>query len=152
MRRALKNDIPLLIRLMAEFYAESGYALDRAHASAAFETLLHDERLGNVWVIQADGLDVGHVVITHRFAMEYGGSIACIDDLYVAPAYRNRGLSVAALTEIRRACEASGIRAITVEVGHSNGAAQTVYRRLGLVEASDRQLLILALAAPAHVV
>ncbi len=32
------------------------------------------------------------------------------------------------------------------------GPAQTVYRRVGFVEAADRQLLALALANPAHAV
>jgi hypothetical protein len=36
-------------------------------------------------------------------------------------------------------------------VSYRNGPAQTVYRRLGLAEAPDRQLLALALASPAHV-
>jgi predicted CXXCH cytochrome family protein len=46
----------------------------------------------------------------------------------------------------------AGIRALTVEVGHNNGPAETVYRRIGLAEAADRQLLALALAAPTHIV
>ena len=34
MRRANSGDIPLLLDLMADFYAEGGYALDRSHAAA----------------------------------------------------------------------------------------------------------------------
>jgi ribosomal protein S18 acetylase RimI-like enzyme len=56
------------------------------------------------------------------------------------------------LVRVRDFCQSMGIRAITVEVGHNNGAAQTVYRRLGLVEIPDRQLLALALVNPTHVI
>jgi GNAT superfamily N-acetyltransferase len=97
-------------------------------------------------------MDVGYVVLTLKFGMEYGGSIACLDDLFVVPASRNRGLSTAALFQIRDFCKSIGVRAITVEVGHKNGSAQTVYRRLGLTELLDRQLLALALAPPTHVI
>ena len=86
MRRAGPNDIPLLVDLMAGFYAEAGYQLDHAHAAGAFETILADERLGHVWIIQAEDRDVGHIVLTLKYAMEYGGTIACVDDLYVKPA------------------------------------------------------------------
>jgi GNAT superfamily N-acetyltransferase len=145
-RLAQPHDIATLVTLMAEFYAESNYKLDRA-----FATILADERLGYVWiVVDENAKDVGYILLTLRYAMEYGGSIACLDDLFIVPLSRNRGLSTAALVRVRDFCQSIGIRAITVEVGHSNGAAQTVYRRLGLVEVPDRQLLALALANSTH--
>lgn len=152
MRQASRADISLLVDLMADFYAEGGYQLERERASNAFDALIANPRLGFAWIIESEGCDVGHVVITLRYAMEYGGLIACLDDLYVKQDWRNRGLSGAALREIKHFCEAAGIRAMTVEVGFSNGPAQSVYRRAGFTEAVDRQLLALALAAPSHVV
>jgi GNAT superfamily N-acetyltransferase len=152
MRRATASDIPVLLDLMADFYAESGYEIDRERATGAFAAVLADERLGYVWIIQTDRQDVGHIVLTLRYGMEYGGLIACLDDLYVKPAYRNRGLSTAALIEVRNLCESIGIRAMTVEVGHSNAPAQKVYRRVGFADAEGRQLLALGLAAPTHAV
>jgi GNAT superfamily N-acetyltransferase len=151
MRRAAPNDIPLLVGLMGEFYAEAGYDLNHARAAEAFAAVVADERLGYVWIIEAENQDVGHIVITLRYAMEYGGFVACLDDLYVTSSWRNKGLSTAALMEVRNFCESAGIRALTVEVGHKNGPAQTVYRRAGFVEAEDRQLLVLPLAAPTHI-
>jgi GNAT superfamily N-acetyltransferase len=151
MRQASTNDIPLLVGLMAEFYAEAGYELDHARARAAFAAILADERLGYVWIIRSEHHDVGHMVLTFRYAMEYGGLIGCLDDLYVKPDWRNRGLSTGALVEARNFCEKADIRALTVEVGHNNGPAQTVYRRVGFAETAGRLLLALALAPPTHI-
>jgi GNAT superfamily N-acetyltransferase len=142
----------MLVNLMADFYGEAGYTLDRERATAAFGAALDNERLGYVWIIQGEQHDVGHLVVTLKFAMEYGGLVGCLDDLYVQPEWRNKGLSTAALTEVRHFCEQAGIRALTVEVGHQNHPAQKVYRRLGFTEPPDRQLLALALASPAHLV
>jgi GNAT superfamily N-acetyltransferase len=152
MRAATRADLSTLIRLMTAFYAEAGYALDRALATAAFEALLTDQRLGYVWLIQAKLEVVGHLVVTLKFAMEYGGMVACIDDLYVDPASRNKGLGTAALLHVKEVAMKSGIRAVTVEVGFGNGPAQAAYRRVGFVETTGRQLLSLALAAPSHAV
>jgi ribosomal protein S18 acetylase RimI-like enzyme len=152
MRRANIEDIPLLINLMASFYSESGYNLDHPLAEEAFATLLSKEHLGSVWLIDEAGQPVGYVVLTFRFGMEYGGLMACLDDLYVLPEYRNKGLSTAALDHVRAFCDESKICAITVEVAPNNGPAQTVYRRLGLAEAPGRQLLVLPLTKPAHTV
>jgi len=150
MRRATLSDIPALVALMAEFYAESGFELDRPLAESAFSAIIGDERLGIVWIIECDGEDVGHVVMTLRFGMEFAGLIACVDDLYVRPSHRGKGLAVAALSEIRELCKNRGVRAMTVEVGHGNVPAQAAYRRIGFAEAPDRQLLSLALASAAH--
>ena len=84
--------------------------------------------------------------------MEYGGSMACVDDLFVVPHGRNKGLATAALVQVRDFGKSIDVRAITVEVSHNNGSAQTVYRHLGLAKASDRQLLALALSSPAHII
>src|ERR1035438_7054850 len=130
MRRASPNDIPLLVGLMAEFYAETGYDLNHARAARAFAAILADERLGYVRIIQIEHQDVGHIVLTLKYAMEYSGLVACLDDLYVKPDWRNKGLSTAALVEVRKFCEVAGIRALTVEVGHKTRPAQTVYRRV----------------------
>jgi len=151
MRRANHNDVPLLVSLMAEFYAEADYPLNHEAAASAFAALIADQRLGHIWVIQEQNLDVGHVVVCLRFAMEYGGVVACLDDLYVRGSSRNRGLAGTALRELRRFCEMSGIRAITVEVGEDNAPAQAVYRRAGFEEAAGRQVLALGLATPTHV-
>jgi GNAT superfamily N-acetyltransferase len=53
MRKALSEDIPRLVALMVEFYAEAGYPLNQQRAAEAFTTLVHDERLGQVWLIEA---------------------------------------------------------------------------------------------------
>jgi len=152
MRRASLQDVPTLLALMEEFYAEAGYVLDRTLAGAAFEALLSDEHLGYVWLIDEDVRTVGYVVVTLRFGMEYAGIIACLDDLFVVPASRNKGFSTAALAEVRDFCTARGVRAMTVEVGVDNAPAQAVYRRTGLVVAPNRQVLAMALASPAHAV
>ena len=135
---------------MAEFYAEAGYVLDRAHAGEAFAALLADQRLGRVWLIRTGSQDVGYVVVTLVFGMEYGGLMAVVDDFYVQPASRNAGLGTAALAEVRETCAGLGVRAMSVEVGADNAAAQAVYRRTGFVSV-DRTLMSLRLAAPTHV-
>lgn len=152
MRKAGAEDIPLLIGLMREFYAEGGYELEPTRAAEAFAAVISDERLGFVWIIQDGQEDVGHAVLTLRYAMEYGGMVGCLDDLYVRPAWRNKGLSTAGLAAVRKFCENLAIRALTVEVGFDNVPAQRVYERAGFVEAAGRQLLVLPLASPTHVV
>ena len=150
MRAAQAHDVPRLVEFMASFYAESDFVLDRERAAAAFTALLADPRLGRVWIMQHEAVDVGYVVVTFAFGMEYGGLIAVVDDFYVEPAFRNKGIGTAGVAEVRRVCSREGIRGMSVEVGGENAAAQAVYRHAGFVHL-DRALMGLRLAAPTHV-
>ncbi len=149
MRRASPDDVQQLVTLMAEFYSESPYVLNRRRATEAFTALLADERLGCVWFIQAKSQDVGYVVVTFCYSMEYGGRNAVLDDFYIQAAFRGAGLGKAALAEVRSFCVNQGIRAVHVETGHDNPVAQAVYRSAGFVN-TNRQHLTLSLAEPTH--
>jgi GNAT superfamily N-acetyltransferase len=149
MRRASPSDVQQLVAMMDEFYAEGGYPLNRHRAAEAFAPLLADDRLGYVFFIQAGDVDVGYVVVTLCYSMEYGGPNAFVDDLFVRQAFRGAGLGTAALTEVRALCAKRGVRAIHVETGRDNAAAQAVYRRVGFTH-TDRQLLTLRLASATH--
>src|ERR1017187_3523480 len=120
MKRASPSDVPQLVTMMDEFHAEFGYPLNHQHATEAFATLLADDRLGCVWFIQADGQDVGYLVLTLCHSMEYGGLTAFVDDLFVRLPFRRLGLATAALTEVRAFCVQRGVRAIHVETGRDN--------------------------------
>jgi hypothetical protein len=56
--------------------------------------------------------------------MEYGGVIAFVDDLFVRPPFRRAGLATAALAQVRNFCMEQGVRALFVETGRDNVAAQ----------------------------
>jgi ribosomal protein S18 acetylase RimI-like enzyme len=143
------QDVDRLVDLMAEFYGESRYPLNRRRAAEAFATLLTDEQLGKVWLIQTQSKDVGYLVVTLGYSMEYGGRDAFVDDLFIRPAFRNQGLGTQALAEARAFWAAQEVRAVHLEVGRDNAAAQALYRRAGF-EDTERQLLTLRLAEPTH--
>ena len=149
-RKASSADLHQLVELMAEFYAEAGYPLNRTLAADAFAALIGDERLGYAWLIQAEGSDAGYVVLTLTFSMEYGGPSAFVDDLFIRPAFRGQGLGTRVLTEVRAFCLGLGVRAVHLEVGRDNMPAQTVYRKMGF-SPTDRELLTLMLSDPTHV-
>ena len=149
MRAATHQDLPRLLEMMAEFYAESGYALDHARAALGFTSLLNDQSLGRVWLVESGVEAAGYVLVTHVFSMEYGGVAAFVDDFFVRVSFRGAGLGTSMLEDLRASTTGMGIRALFVEVGPENAVAQQVYRRAGFRE-SNRQLLMLPLASPTH--
>jgi ribosomal protein S18 acetylase RimI-like enzyme len=148
-RQAGKADLPVLLTLMNEFYAEAGYPLNLDRARAAFLPLLGPGHLGQVLLIEVGGEAAGHLVLTFGYSMEYGGRNAFVDDLFIRPAFRGRGLGAHIVAQARTICEELGVRAMHLEVARDNAAAQAVYRGAGFRE-TERQLLTLALELPTH--
>jgi GNAT superfamily N-acetyltransferase len=148
-RKASPADLETLVAMMTEFYAEADYPLNPARAREAFQVLLDDPGLGEVWLAQVEGREAGYMVLTFGYSMEYGGRDAFIDDLFVRPTYRRAGLGSALVGHAREVCAARGVRALHLEVGRDNSGARRVYQRAGFA-GHDRQLLTLALAPPTH--
>ena len=140
-KRATTDDIASLLSLMHDFYAESGFAVNRASAGAALRALLSNFALGCIWLAYADKSPVGHVVLTVRFTMEHEGLSGYIDDLYVRPQYRRGGVGRHLLTELVVECRRRGCKSLQVEVGHSNVAALSLYERFGLHATTDGRVL-----------
>ena len=138
-RPATHADIPQLVELMHEFYAESSFPLARAWAARAFARLLDDPSRGAPWIVDIDGTPAGHAVLSVRFAMEFGGLIGYIDDLFVRPAFRRQGAARAALDALIEECRRRECRALLVEVDPGNALAQALYRRLGLLPLDDER-------------
>lgn len=147
-RRAEPADTPTLVQLMREFYEESSFPLDEAWAARAFDRLMADPACGAVWLIEDGGAPAGHVVLSVRYTMEFGGLSAYIDDLFVRPVYRRQGAASIGLNALLAECRRRGCRAIHVEAGAGNDAANALYRRYGLVPVDDdRQTFRLVLPA-----
>ena len=148
-RRAEHSDIPQLVELMRAFYAESSFRLDRDGARRAFECLIAEPVHGAVWLIECDGVPVGHIVLSLRFTMEFGGLSGYIDDLFVRPTHRRRGAARAGLEALFAECHRRGCRSIHVEVSSDNEAANVLYRRYGLVLGDDARRTLRVVWQPA---
>jgi GNAT superfamily N-acetyltransferase len=124
MRKAILAGAPQWLELMRAFYAEAGLVLADAHAAKTFATLLADEPLGAVWLLEGAGELAGYLVLTWCYSMEYGGTKAVLDDFYEVPPRRGRGMGQVVLAALPDLCRARGLRAVSVEVVLTNAIAQ----------------------------
>jgi ribosomal protein S18 acetylase RimI-like enzyme len=127
---------------MEEFYGESNYPLDQQWARSSLLELISRSELGCIWLARSDGGTIGHVVLTTRYTMEHGGLSAYIDDLFVRPAFRRKGVGRALLRELFRECRRRGCKSVQVEVAPGNVPALGLYTAFGLLPHEEsRQLL-----------
>jgi len=139
-RPAHADDVPRLLELMANFYAEDGMSFVRERAEPALRRLIADRTVGWVTVTCHSGTIVGYLAATLGYSLEFGGPYGLIDEVYIQPEYRNHGLGTALIEEMLRSSAAQGLVAVRLELERVNDGALRLYQRLSF-EKHDRDLM-----------
>jgi len=141
-REATPADAPALLRMMRALAEQEPGAIefDEAAAGAALRMFLTEPRLGRMWVLRQQDTAVGYVVLTLGFSFEFRGQDAFIDELYIEPPYRRRGLGRLAMEFAEQRAKELGANAVHLEVDEGNDPAMELYRRIGYVD-HDRHLM-----------
>src|SRR3954468_4124935 len=90
LRVAVAADHAAILALAVDFYAEDGFTTPRAKLAEHLSHLLVSAA-AHAAVIEAGGEIVAFAISTSSYGLE-NGLIAELEDLYVAPAFRRRGL------------------------------------------------------------
>jgi ribosomal protein S18 acetylase RimI-like enzyme len=135
---ASAEDGARLLEFARAFHAEDGHSLDSQGEEAIAQ--LPGEPMARCWLIREHGSSIGYVVLTLGYSIEYGGRNAFIDDLYLVPDARGRGVGTHVMGFVEDQAVALGVRALHLEVDVDNLRAQELYRRSGFTE-SGRRLL-----------
>jgi ribosomal protein S18 acetylase RimI-like enzyme len=139
-RLAAPPDLEAVLALHRDFFAEDGYAFDAEESRRNLARLLAEPGLGRVFVLEEAGSLAGYLVLTFGFSLEFGGRDALVDELYVAPGQRGRGLGTQALAAAEAACRGLEIRTVHLVVERHKAGARELYRRLGFV-APERDVM-----------
>lgn len=134
------KDLDRLVALMRAFSLDQHTPFDEPRTRANIRSLTLDETYAAIRMIQDAGVVVGYLVVTFGFSFEFGGPDAFIDEIYVVPAHRGRGLGRQAVAEAERLCEARDVRALHLEMDADNAAALRVCRSAGFRD-HDRRLM-----------
>ena len=121
------QDIPAVIEMMEEFYAIDGYPIDPAVSRDLMLEFLENDILGKGWLIMADGEVMGYVILTFVFSFEYKGRIAFLDELFISPNARGKGLGKQTLNFIHEQAKLHSVRIIYLEIESHNSIAQKLY-------------------------
>ncbi len=131
--------LPVLEPLVRAYYEEAGVLFGPAQ-QRALAMLAVGDAPGRAWLMRDGGEAVGYIVATFGFAVQQGGRDAFIDEIYVAPSHRGRGVGRAALAQAEEFLRESDVRAIHLAIKPELPRAQTLYRRHGFVDHGWRMM------------
>lgn len=124
-----EDDADKLLPLVAAFHGEMGLDTDADHRAAAIAPLLSGSPHGAVWLIGPRRAPVGYILLTFGWSVEFGGLDAIVDELFIRPAVRGRGMGLEALDGIAKAMKQAGVHALHLEVERTDDKAQRFYRK-----------------------
>lgn len=119
-----------LVRLARAFHAEDGHPLTESGV-AALALAVRGHPLAKAWLIRESGRTVGYAVLCLGFGIEYGGPDAFVDDLYLIPEARGRGIGGRVLDRLEHEGRALGLSALFLVVDPDNAPAVRLYRGRG---------------------
>ena len=120
-----------LVALVGSFHAETGIEQTDEDRRNGLAPLLEGTPYGVAYLIGPARAPIGYIIITFGWSVEFGGLDAIIDEIYVRPGVRGRGIATEALLAVPNALAGGGLRAIHLEVERSNEIAQKLYHRAG---------------------
>jgi len=126
---ATPDDADKLLPLITAFHAEYGIQMTQEARSAALMPLLEGSPLGAVWLFGPARAPTGYTIITFGWSMEMGGMDAFVDELFIRPAVRKRGIASEVLHTIAASLSDVGVKALHLEVDNTDTATQRLYTR-----------------------
>ena len=140
-RTAVTSDIENLLVLMQGLQHDDPWSIPfhENNVRHSLRELIADPTAGRAFLICDAEFCIGYLVLSFDFSLEFGGKNAWIDELFIRPECRGRGIGSKALEFATQAAREFGAKVLHLEVNRGNPAIG-LYRRHGFKE-HDRYLL-----------
>jgi GNAT superfamily N-acetyltransferase len=136
------KDVSALLPLVEQYWLfEDVAGFDTARVGRELERAVADPKLANGWIAFARGEPVGYLLAVYVFSLEHLGLTAEIDEFFVVPSARGKGvgdalLKLAEVEFVRRGCTN-----VALQLGKGNDGARTFYRARGYADRAGFELL-----------
>ena len=136
-------DVPDLEAMVLALYREdpTGQKMSlRKIRRTVAELCSHPDR-GGITIVRAGKTIVGYAVIIYFWSNEYGGNVAHIDELYVRPQWRSRGIGASFIEHVA-GTKGRRLKGVRLEVTPANERAFTFYSRHGFKLEKNRHMFL----------
>lgn len=138
---AKPQDLEKLMPLVTGFHREMDTGTEETALERALIPLLEDSPYGAVYLMGPARAPMGYIVLTFSWSVELGGMDGFIDEIYLRPAVRGRGIALEALQSLRKTLQSAGIMALHLEVDREDASSQRLYQKARF-ELRDRYSLM----------
>jgi GNAT superfamily N-acetyltransferase len=128
---ATVDDCRQCAALLAAQLGEHGLEASRERLVQVLEKLVTDAGRGFLLLARDDNQIIGVGYVATILSAEHCGLVGWLEELYVLPEYRSRGVGTALLTAILERARATDVVAMDLEIDQSHRRVESLYRRFG---------------------
>ena len=140
-RKIIESDREKYIEMATDFYASPAvlHSVPREHFERTFDEMLRSEAYALGFIIETEGKTAGYALLAKTFSQEAGGVTVWIEEIYVLPEFRGKGLGGAFLEFVKNEIPAVRYR---LETEPENERAKALYKRHGFEKLDYEQFVI----------
>lgn len=141
LRMTKPEDREEYLALAKEFYSSDAvmHPVPLKNFERTFEELLRSDEYAACLMAEYGGAVAGYILIARTYSQEAGGEAVWLEEIYVRPDFRGRGIGRAMIEEIMRLFPAARYR---LEIEPDNRRAAALYSRLGFCELGYGQMFL----------
>lgn len=127
--------------MITALYAEDpgGEPISRKKIQSTLAQFKNHPATGTLIIAETEYGITAYAIVVYYWSNEHGGNIAIIDELYVKPEWRNKGLGQKIINYVLDKEKGKSLL-IQLEASPANQRALDFYRRLGFSEVTNRTL------------
>lgn len=136
-RVANSLDIPNLSKLLNELFSlEKEFIPNETLQKNALETIINDEKIGNILVCTYENRVVAMVNLLYSFSTALGSRVVILEDMIVSNKYRDKNIGSKLLEFAKEFAKSKGIERITLLTDDDNFKAHKFYEKNGFEKSS----------------
>ena len=133
-REAAADDAATLVRLVHQFEREEGKSAARLTVADVLAQGFGERPRFRVLLAEDAGRTLGYAMFYPSYDSEHAARGLYLQDLFVVPEARGRGVGRALMAAVARACQADGGCYLFWNALEANHAGRAFYRRIGARE------------------
>lgn len=141
-REIREDDYQSYMDMTKEFYESDAteHPVPESYRETVWNELMRSGEYVSAYILELDGKAVGYGLMNYTFSQEAGGKVAWIEEVYVRPEYRGRGLGREFFAYVD-AVIAPAVMRLRLEVEPDNVRAKKLYRKMGYKSLHYEQML-----------
>lgn len=128
------KDCEVLQSMVFNFYRDSNEEITEENIQKTIKRAISNPEQLQIFFLKHQENTVGYAILSSFWSNEYGGLVLIIDELYIIPEHRNKGIATHFIAEMS---QKEGHAQLNLEVLPKNTSALQLYKRLGF-EQIDR--------------
>lgn len=142
-RKIEERDREAYLRMAGDFYRSDAVfrQIPEPYFETTFRELMRSDQYTEGYLLEERNEAAGYALLAKTFSQEAGGPVVWIEELYVRPGFRGRGLGHEFFAYLKDHLP-DGVKRVRLEAEPENRKAVALYRRMGFSDLPYSQMVL----------